>query len=126
MGTCSVKSLLFFSLLILIQPFSVWGSDFDDGIAEYKDDPIAEYDELGKKDRNISYIKAETKSRARVKTRAATRRNRDLLAKGDDPGDSATSHGTGINSVLIGPGGTVQGDIIIIDESHGDKTSISE
>ncbi len=123
MNTCHIKSLLFFSLLISVQPCFAWGSDFDDGIAKYKDDPITEYDELGKKDRNISYIKARARSKARVQTKAATRQNRELLTKGDG---SAVSNGTGINSVLIGPGGTVHGDIIIIDESHGDKTSISE
>ncbi len=126
MNFCSVRFLLFFSLLILAQPFSVLGSDLDDGIANYNDDPIAEYDELGKKDRNIDYIKARARSQALVRTRAKMRQNKELLAKGDDSGNTATSEDAGINSVLVGPGGTVHGDIIIIDESRGDKTLISE
>ncbi len=87
------------------------GGDLDDGISSYTEDGINQYDNLGETDPNVKYIilKAKTK---------ATMQNKDG-AGGDGQTDSAN-----INSVVLGAGGTVHGDIIIIDQSKGDKTQV--
>lgn len=92
-----------------------WASDLDDGISKHLDDTISKDDELGQKDRNINFIKLKAKSDAAVRSK-----------KGTDKGNSAGSTpGSGnMNSVVLGPGGNVRGDIIIIDESRGDKTQV--
>lgn len=126
MNVCIVRVLPFFFLLILIQPLSSWGSDLDDGISKYGDDPISKYDELGKKERNVIYVKMKAKSKANVQTRAKMRQNQGSLAKNSNSRSSDSDGSSSINSVLIGAGGVVKGDIIIIDESRGDKTLISE
>jgi hypothetical protein len=81
--------------------------DLDDGISRYTDDGIQKYDDLGEKELNIRYEKMKAKSKA--STGGAT--------TGQD--------GSGnLNSVVVGAGGKVGGDIIIIDESTGPKYNI--
>ncbi len=125
MSDCVVRVLLFSFLLTFIQPLCSWGSDLDDGISKYTDGSIAKWDELGKRDRNVEYIKLRAESKAEVKMRAKMRRSKNALAK-DNNSQKSESGGGSINSVLIGAGGVVKGDIIIIDESRGDKTLISD
>ncbi len=89
--------------------------DLDDGIDKFTDDSVDKYDELGEKDRNISFIVQDAKSRANVRALA-----------GQEQGMAGTSGGGNMNSVIMGPGGKVRGDIIIIDQSKGDKTQVVE
>lgn len=74
------------------------GSDLDDDISKYKDDPISKWDELGKDTPNISFIIAEALGRI------------NLTDKGS----------VNINSVVVGPGSNV-GDIynIHLDDMGG-------
>ena len=91
--------------------------DLDDGISKYTEDSVSKYDELGKPDKNITFKKLDAKSRAKVREKAG-------IANGTASG---TGSGSGnMNSVVLGAGGVVKGDIIIIDESRGDKTQIVE
>lgn len=113
-----MRMRLFFSFFIasflLVSGISI-ASDLDDGISKPLDDSIAKDDELGQKDRNISYIKLKAKSDAAVRSQ-----------KGTDQGGSAGKKPASgnMNSVVLGPGGNVRGDIIIIDQSRGDKTQV--
>ena len=101
----------------LLLPLSVaWAGDLDDGISKYSEDSIDGYHELGNPDKNIKFKKLDAKSRAKVRQKA-----------GGDGTTTGTGSGSGnMNSVVLGPGGVVKGDIIIIDESKGDKTQIVE
>ena len=85
------------------------GGDLDDGISRYTEDSINSYDDLGKPEKNVGFIKLNAKSRAKVSAK--------------DGGGAQTGSGN-MNSVVMGPGGTVKGDIYIIDESKGDKTIV--
>lgn len=87
--------------------------DFDDGISNYTEDNVSKWDELGEKDRNVNFIKLKAKSQA------AVRANSGGVVTG-------TTGDGNMNSVVLGAGGTVHGDIIIIDESRGDKTQVVE
>jgi hypothetical protein len=89
--------------------------DLDDGISKYNEDAIGGWDELGSKDRNIKYTKLNAKSRAKV--RAKTKDGEQL---------TGATGGANMNSVVMGAGSNVRGDIIIIDESKGPKTIVTE
>ena len=85
--------------------------DLDDGIPI--DDSISEYDQIGDSiDRNYSYIALRVQSDA---------------AAGSQEGrsDQYISEGSILNSVILQAGAEVQGDIIIIDQSSGDKTIVA-
>ncbi|MDD2366135.1 MAG: hypothetical protein PHN84_08230 [Desulfuromonadaceae bacterium] len=115
-----MKKYGFFSFLVIclfLISASVFASDLDDGISKSLDESISKDDELGQKDRNISFIKLKAKSDAAVRSK-----------KGTDQGSAAgNTPATGnMNSVVLGPGGNVRGDIIIIDQSRGDKTQVVE
>ena len=109
---CSFLCLFFISM-----PGMVLGDDLDDGISTYTDDSIRKWDNLGKKDRNVTYIKMNAKSRALVQQKSGT----------GIQGSSGSGAGSAnMNSVVMGAGSTVRGDIIIIDDSKGDKTLVSD
>lgn len=114
-----MKKVIFYLFSIVTSIFLVGSvvqaSDLDDGISKHLDDSVSKDDELGQKDRNINYIKLKAKSDATVRSQ-----------KGMEQGKSAGSTpGSGnMNSVVLGPGGNVRGDIIIIDQSRGDKTQV--
>ncbi len=99
------------SLLI----FAVDGraSDLDDGISKFTDDGMDKEDELGKADQNIKFIVLNAKSKAAV-------RKGDKEQIGQDSGPAT------MNSVILGAGSKVKGDIYIIDQSKGPKTNISD
>lgn len=91
-----------------------FASDIDtDGISRYKDDAISKHSELGDPEPNVSFIILNAKSKAKV-----------LSRKGEQAANGGGS--ANLNSVILGAGGTVLGDIIIIDESGGNNTVIAE
>ena len=105
-------------LLVLLTVFgisSAFCGDLDDGISKFTDDNITKWDDLGKKERNVTFIKLNARSQASVRS------------KGGTSADGSTSGGiNNMNSVILGAGGTIRGDVIIIDDSSGDKTQIAE
>ncbi len=112
------KNTLLFIVLVSCSILSFdWGicNDLNDGISSYKEDPIRKYDDLGKKDWNVTYIKMNAKSKSMVNQKSG----KEVVSAGKDKNAS-------MNSVVMGAGSTVRGDIIIIDDSKGDKTLVSE
>lgn len=105
--------LLAFLLLSLFSGGTSSASDLDDGISKHLDDSVAKDDELGQRDRNVSFIRGNAKSQADVRARS-----------GSEQGLSGQTGTGNMNSVVLGPGGSVRGDIIIIDESRGPKTQV--
>jgi hypothetical protein len=110
------KGVILLSCLFISGWTVALGSDLDDGISKYTDDGISKYDDLGKADRNINFTVLDAKSRAQVRANAGE-------AEGGGTSDKKSAN---MNSVIMGPGGTVRGDIIIIDQSKGDKTQVVE
>jgi hypothetical protein len=84
--------------------------DLDDGIAKFTDDGIGKYDELGKSDQNIKFIVMNAKSKA-------------AMLKGNKDKQGQNSGHANMNSVVLGAGSKVKGDIYIIDQSKGPKTN---
>ena len=75
--------------------------DLDDGISKFTDEPVSKDDELGQKDINTKFI----------------------ILKAKQSGDAAAGGGSGnMNSVVSY--GDISGDVIIIDQSKGNKTQI--
>jgi hypothetical protein len=92
-----------------------WAGDLDDGISTYTDESVSKDDEVFKNEKNIKYTIEKAKSKAS--------KNKNT---GSDSGTGvATNDGGNMNSVLLGPGSKINGDVIIIDQSKGDKTLIS-
>lgn len=112
---------IFFSILLCLVMFGVlpaFSGDLDDGISKFTDDDMTKWDDLGKKDRNVTFIKMNARSQASVRSKNGN---------ADASGTSGTSDGSAnMNSVVLGAGGTIRGDVIIIDDSRGDKTQIAE
>ncbi len=106
-------------LVSVAVPCTVFCNDLDDGISSYTDDGIKKWDQLGKKDRNVTFIKMNAKSKAMVMKKSG-----EGLVGSNSSGSG--SGGTSMNSVVMGAGSTIRGDIIIIDESKGDKTLVAE
>lgn len=112
MKTRNILCLLLSLSLALMSGLAI-GSDLDDGISKFDDDGIAKDDELGKPDQNIKFIVMNAKSKAMVK-------------KGDKDKVGSNSGDANLNSVVLGAGSKVKGDIIIIDQSKGPKTNIAD
>ena len=103
-------AVLLFSLhLIGFFPLNCcFADDQDDGIPA--DDNIQQYDEIGNHaELNFSYLS----QRARSKAAAGVN-------------DAIVSQNGVLNSVILEPGAQINGDIIIIDQSKGNKTIITE
>jgi hypothetical protein len=102
-----VMILLLMSLLMMavIGQRSVRAGDLDDGISKFTDDSIAADDELGKPSKNIKYIIENAKSKAKVSEKSS---GKGSTKTGKNSGDSNE------NSVVMGAGSNVHGDIIII------------
>ncbi len=81
--------------------------DQDDGITI--DDTVGSYDQINKSSQNFSYLAQRARSKA---------------ASGG--GNVLTSDNGILNSVILESGAKINGDIIIIDDSKGDKTIITE
>jgi len=111
-----IKLLIANLLIVFLLSISTsFAGDLDDGISKYTDDGINKWDELGKTDKNIDFLKMNAKSKAMVRKKSGT-----------SNGADSSETGTNMNSVVMGAGSNVYGDIIIIDESKGDKFQISE
>lgn len=80
--------------------------DLNDGIVN--DDNVQQYDDLGSSNKNFSYLSQRARSKAR-----------------SGSGDVVLSNAGALNSVIMEAGAQINGDIIIIDDSKGDKTVIS-
>ncbi|WP_028317490.1 hypothetical protein [Desulfobulbus elongatus] len=81
--------------------------DFDDGIEA--DESSLQYGDLGSSNKNFSYLAQRARSKAR-----------------SGSGDVVLSDGGSLNSVILDAGAQINGDIIIIDDSKGDKTVIAK
>ena len=103
----------FFSFIAISGVDMARGSDLDDGISKFTDDGIEKDDEMGKPDQNIKFIVMNAKAKAMTK-----KGDKDKV--GSDSGDAT------LNSVILGAGSKVKGDIIIIDQSRGPKTNIAD
>ncbi len=109
--------------LILFLSGAAAAGDLDDGISKYTDDGIGKYDELGKDQPNIKYVIQSAKSQANVRQKS--------IERGIEQGDNSTGSTSGsgdnnLNSVVMGAGSIVRGNIYIIDQSKGDKTQIAK
>ncbi|GEM_PF-633650 len=120
---CATIFILILFVVFSLSTPSIAG-DLDDKIGKYTDDDIQSDHEMGEISPNIKFKKMDAKSKAKV---------RQKKKKGDQSNDSSSSSKSGsgktdasgnMNSVVLGPGGSVKGDIIIIDESRGSKTQI--
>jgi hypothetical protein len=97
-----------------------FASDIDtDGISKYTDDGISKHSELGDPEPNVSFIILNAKTKAKV----LSRKGEQAAKQG---GGSQQPGSANLNSVVLGAGGTVLGDIIIIDEGQGDNTVIAD
>ena len=106
-----VLELLLLIVLVAVPTFSR-ADDLDDGIPI--DDSLMEYDQIGDSvEPNYAYI--------------ALRAQSDAASRSDKQLDGLISdQGSMVNSVILEAGSRVQGDIIIIDQSKGDKTIIDK
>ena len=111
------KETILCVLLIPVLMLATTGfcGDLDDGISTYTEDNIQKSDDLGRVDRNITFIKMDAKSKAKVRAKS-----------GSEDGATSSSGSGNMNSVVLGAGSNIKGDIIIIDESKGDKFQIIE
>ncbi len=106
-----MKTIISFTLLavfLILGHTIVFAGDLDDGISKFSDDSISSYDNMGKADKNIKFIIMNSKSRAKVAEKAG------------GGGSTTTGKTTGDNnrnSVVMGAGSKILGDVIIVDES---------
>ncbi len=111
-----MKKIYIMSLLLLFSisvSFGVAG-DLDDGISKFTDDGISKYDDMGKADQNVKFIVMNAKSKA-------------AMLKGDkDKTGKNKSGDANMNSVVLGAGSKIKGDIYIIDQSRGPKTNVAD
>ena len=106
-----IPLVLFFAWVFLVSP--AVGGDLDDGISKFTDDGISKYDDMGKADKNIKFIVLNAKSKA-------------AMLKGDKDKTGQNSGNANMNSVVLGAGSNIRGDIYIIDQSKGPKTNIAD
>lgn len=109
-------------ILFIAFPFSTpsIAGDLDDKIGKYTDDDIQSDHEMGEFNPNVKFKKMDAKSKAKVRQK---NQNKDGSSSSNTGGGKTNASGN-MNSVVLGPGGSVKGDIIIIDESKGPKTQI--
>jgi hypothetical protein len=106
---------LAFFLLLPALCYAGESADLDDGISKYTDEGVEKYDELGKADPNIKFIVLNAKSKAQV-----------IKGNKDKDGATGKTGGANMNSVVLGAGSKVKGDIYIIDQSKGPKTNVAD
>ena len=105
-----------FVVLCLSRP--VHAGDLDDSISSYTADPISKDDTLGKPPKNTAYIVQHAKSEANVMENAL---NHGRNINGIVSTSSSGANQANMDSVNVGPGSNVRGDIIILDQSKGPK-----
>jgi hypothetical protein len=110
--TAILASAILFASALLCAP-AVLANDLDDGMGSYTDDSIASYDSATKTDKNIKFIIQKAKSQAAVARKAG---EEGLATDGDNYQ----------NSVVMGAGSNVHGDIYIIDDGSTLKKSSSK
>jgi hypothetical protein len=103
----TIISFILLSVLLISGNSLVFAGDLDDGISKFTDGSISSYDELGKADKNIKFIIMNSKSRAKVAEKGGG-----STTSGKTTGDNNR------NSVVMGAGSKILGDVIIIDESQ--------
>lgn len=106
----TIFSLILLALSLVFAGNTVFAGDLDDGISKATDDGIASYDDMGKTDKNIKFIIMNSKSRAKVAEKAG---GAGSTTTGSTSGDNNR------NSVVMGAGSKILGDVIIVDESKG-------
>ena len=106
MRTSPVIRVVFFLLAVFSAIAPCRADDLNDGIEA--DDSVGQYSDLNTPSKNFSYLA----QRARSKAAAGTS---DVI----QPKDGA------LNSVILEAGAKINGDIIIIDQSKGNKTIIN-
>ncbi|MCM0083632.1 hypothetical protein L4X63_18765 [Geomonas sp. Red32] len=111
------KILLISCCFALLAGKGAIASDLDDGISRHLEGSIESDDELGQKDRNVSFIKRNAMSQADVRSSHG-------MEDGQQAGGGSGPSTGNMNSVVLGVGGTIRGDVVIIDQSRGDKTQV--
>ncbi len=121
---CAVFCLALASVSCLFVSSSMAG-DLDDGISTYLDDSIKAADQLGDPDINFAFIEMRAKSRvSSIVSPGVVSPSYDTLVPGTTIGPSGGEYMGNINSVVLQPGSTVNGDIVIIDQSSSNKTLV--
>jgi hypothetical protein len=103
-----IVPLMFLFFWLCVAPISSCRADDRDDSIQI-DDTVESYDQISKAKKNFSYL---------------TQRARSKAASGSN--DVITSKDGLLNSVVLESGAKINGDIIIIDSSKGDKTVISK
>lgn len=106
-----MKTMIFFIFAASCLPKTSIAADIDDGI---DDSSIEEYYEMGKIQKNINFITLNAISKV------YTTMDNDKIKKYESSSGNSIA-----NSVIVGAGSRVNGDIIIINKSEGDVTAIS-
>lgn len=101
-------------LMLLFAAGPSWANDLEDKVGSYTEDGISEYHNMGEPSLNVKSKVLKAKSSAKVKEKSSQKGG--ISKKKTDS--------VNMNSVVLGAGGTVKGDIIIIDQSKGPKTQI--
>ena len=94
-------------LALLLLAGHCHADDLNDGIEA--DESSSQYGELGSSSKNYSYLKQRAKSLAR-----------------SGSSDVVLSDSGSLNSVILDAGAQINGDVIIIDESKGNKTVLTK
>jgi hypothetical protein len=105
-----VKKRILFIIIFLLYPYYSLSLDLEDGILI--DDSITLYHEMGNMKKNVKFIVRDKMSKAYSRINV----NNVLYSQEDF---------ASVGSIILGVGSVVHGDIIIIDQSVGDKTAIS-
>lgn len=116
----SLKILLLLLCSILVAGGTAGAGDLNDGISSYRDESIRADDQIGDPEVNYSFI--EMRAKARISSVSVD----GVVTPGVDSqisGVVSSSYGSmgNMNSVVLMPGASVSGDIVIIDESNADK-----
>lgn len=117
-----MKTLLLATLvsLILISGYGLaFAGDLDDGISKFTDGNISTYDDLGKADKNVSFIVQDALSKAAVGQKSAERG----ATEGSGGSSPACTKDANMNSAVFGAGSNVR-DVTIVDVSTADKNQV--
>jgi len=125
-----MKNNIFLTLLVLICsitlgfPILSCADDLDDNIGTYTDGSIQADNTMGEPAPNIKFIKMNAKSKTKIRQKAEEKKAKENADEKTSGKSKKTDGSANMNSVVMGAGSNVKGDIIIIDESKGSKTQI--